>query len=59
MSTGTSRALPRAAGTGGSVVVDHCQACGAASLKSVFFAGYLPPVNGMPVVGEQPKEQPS
>ena len=54
-----SKALPKAAGTGGSVVVDSCQACQSTDLKSVFFAGYLPPVNGMPSVGEQPKEQPS
>jgi hypothetical protein len=48
-----------AAGTGGSVVVDHCQVCNATELVPVFFAGYLPPVNEMPPIGEPPREQPS
>jgi hypothetical protein len=48
-----------AAGTGGSVVVDRCQVCNSAELDSVFFVGYLPPVNGMPAVGERPREQPA
>ena len=39
--------LPRAAGTGGSVVVDRCQVCGSTDLESVLFLGYLPPVNQM------------
>ena len=51
--------LPRAAGTGGSVVVDRCQVCGAADLKSVLFLGYLPPVNQMRTVGQRPHEQPA
>jgi hypothetical protein len=54
-----SNAPIRAAGTGGSVVVESCQVCGARDLESVFFAGYLPPVNGMPAVGEAPREEPS
>ena len=49
--------LPRAAGTGGSVVVDRCQVCGE-GLESVLFLGYLPPVNGMPSIGDPPKQQP-
>jgi hypothetical protein len=48
-----------AAGSGGSVVVDRCQVCDSRELQGIFFAGYLPPVNGMPSVGEQPREQPA
>jgi len=48
-----------AAGSGGSVVVETCQVCQSRELDPVFFAGYLPPVNGMPTIGEQPREQPS
>ena len=51
--------LPRAAGTGGSVVVDRCQVCGATDLASVLFLGYLPPVNQMRTVGQRPHEQPA
>jgi len=51
--------LPRAAGTGRSVVVDRCQVCGAADLESVLFLGYLPPVNQMRPVGQRPHEQPA
>ena len=40
-----------AAGSGGSVVVDACQVCQSKDLEAVFFAGYLPPVNGMPTIG--------
>jgi SAM-dependent methyltransferase len=47
------------AGTGGSVVVDHCQSCDSTELEPVIFLGYLPPVNGMPVVGTPPVEQPA
>ena len=47
----SSRELARAAGTGGSVVVDRCQVCGSATLESVLFLGYLPPVNQMRPVG--------
>ena len=52
-------ALPRAAGTGGSVVVDRCQVCGSRGLEPVIFIGYLPPVNTMPLIGTQPREQPA
>jgi len=48
-----------AAGSNGSVVVDRCQVCDATDLVPIFFAGYLPPVNGMPLIGEQPKEEPA
>jgi hypothetical protein len=51
--------LPRAAATGGSVVVDRCQVCGSADLRSVLFLGYLPPVNQMRPIGQRPHEQPS
>jgi hypothetical protein len=51
--------LPRAAGTGGSVVVDRCQVCGASDLESVLFLGYLPPVNQMRPVWQRPHEQPA
>src|SRR3977135_1091016 len=54
-----SEQLARAAGTGGSVVVDQCQVCGNRDLESVLFLGYLPPVNQMRAVGERPHEQPS
>jgi hypothetical protein len=48
-----------AAGTSGSVVVESCQVCGGNELAPVFFAGYLPPVNEMPAIGSQPREQPA
>jgi len=48
-----------AAGTGGSVVVEACQVCGAGDLESVLFLGFLPPVNTMRPQGERPREQPS
>jgi hypothetical protein len=48
-----------AAGSGGSVVVEKCQVCSSTDLEPVFFVGYLPPVNGMPLVGDQPREQPA
>lgn len=51
--------MRRAAGTGGSVIVDECQVCASTELDSVLFIGYLPPVNGMPVVGARPAEQPA
>jgi hypothetical protein len=49
----------RAAGTGGSVVVERCQVCDSADLESVLFLGYLPPVNQMWPIGQRPHEQPS
>ena len=51
--------LARAAGTGGSVVVDRCQVCGGEDPESVLFLGYLPPVNQMRGVGQRPHEQPA
>jgi hypothetical protein len=48
-----------AAGTGGSVVVERCQVCASTELDPVFFAGYLPPVNGMPNIGDRLTEQPA
>jgi len=51
--------LARAAGTGGSVVVDRCQVCGSTGLESVLFLGYLPPVNQMRPLGQRPHEQPA
>lgn len=49
----------RAAGTGGSVVVERCQICESPDLESVLFLGYLPPVNQMRLVGQRPHEQPA
>lgn len=51
--------MKRAAGTGGSVVVERCQVCDSDRLEPVIFVGYLPPVNTMPPVGERPREQPA
>ncbi len=48
-----------AAGSGGSVVVEACQVCQSSELDPIFFVGYLPPVNGMPSIGERPREQPA
>lgn len=52
-----SKSNKLAAGTGGSVVVERCQVCDSTELEPVFFAGYLPPVNGMPTIGDKPSEQ--
>lgn len=46
-------------GTGSSVVVKRCQVCGFAKLTPILFLGFLPPVNKMQNIGEQPYEQPS
>jgi hypothetical protein len=51
--------LPLAAGTQRSVVVDKCQVCGNADLKSLLFLGFLPPVNTMAPIGTRPQEQPA
>src|SRR5205085_3169023 len=48
-----------AAGSGGSVVVDHCQVCDSRDLEPILFLGYLPPVNTMPVIGSPLAEQPA
>ena len=57
MSSATS--LPTTMGTGTSTVVDRCQVCHHSELKSILFAGYLPPVNTMPPIGQRPAEQPA
>lgn len=57
--TTTNKTQKLAAGSGGSVVVDECQVCASTDLEPVFFAGYLPPVNGMPNIGDRPHEQPA
>ncbi len=54
-----SATIKLAAGSGGSVVVEACQVCQSPDLEPVFFAGYLPPVNGMPTIGSRPEEQPA
>jgi len=46
-------------GTNSSIVVTACQVCGFSPLQSIFFVGFLPPVNTMPRVGTRPAEQPS
>lgn len=48
-----------ATGTGSSLVVNHCQVCDSTQLQSIFFLGYLPPVNTMPLIGSRPHEQKS
>ena len=48
-----------AAGTKSSVIVESCQVCHSGGLESVFFLGYLPPVNQMRRIGERPAEQPA
>jgi hypothetical protein len=42
-----------------SKVVSSCQVCGDASLKSVLFLGYMPPVNQMRIIDQVLGEQPS
>ncbi len=51
------KSSPKAAGTGGCVVVSSCQTCGNENLTSVLFIGYLPPVNQMWPIGQRPHEQ--
>ncbi|MCA9794403.1 MAG: class I SAM-dependent methyltransferase [Candidatus Eremiobacteraeota bacterium] len=46
-------------GTGTSSVVTRCQICDGQDLRSLLFVGYLPPVNTMPAIGSQPKEETS
>jgi hypothetical protein len=48
-----------AAGTGRSVVVERCQVCDSPDLQPVLFLGYLPPVNQMRLIDQQPAEQPA
>ncbi|MFO0897203.1 MAG: hypothetical protein U0836_07235 [Pirellulales bacterium] len=42
-----------------SFTISCCQVCGCEDLEPLLFLGYLPPVNTMPAVGEQPREQPA
>ncbi|AGB01510.1 class I SAM-dependent methyltransferase [Methanoregula formicica] len=42
-----------------SKVVEECQICKNPHLESVLFLGYLPPVNELHPIGQQPHEQPS
>jgi len=51
--------MKRAAGSGGSVVVDRCQVCDSLDLEPVVFVGFLPPVNTFVPIGTRPAEQPS
>jgi len=51
--------LQLAAGTGGSVVVTHCQVCDSTDLERIVFLGFLPPVNQMRTRGTTPHEQPA
>jgi hypothetical protein len=46
-------------GTRTSTLVTRCQVCDSTALEPIFFAGYLPPVNEMPTIGQRPIEQPS
>jgi SAM-dependent methyltransferase len=46
-----------AAGSGSSVLVKRCQICDNAAIRSVFFLGYLPPVNRMHAIGQRPFEE--
>jgi len=50
--------VARGAGTGASVPVECCQICGHAPLDAVLSLGYMPPVNQMVPIGEQPRQQP-
>lgn len=50
--------VARAAGTGASVPVENCQVCGGTQLDDVLSLGYMPPVNQMVPIGQQPRQQP-
>jgi SAM-dependent methyltransferase len=50
--------IARASGTGASVPIDCCQVCGHAPLQNVLSLGYMPPVNQMVTIGQQPRQQP-
>jgi hypothetical protein len=50
--------IARAAGTGASVPIECCQACGHAPLAQVLSLGYMPPVNRMLPIGDLPRQQP-
>lgn len=59
MTSQFSNPNPVAAGSGGSVLVERCQVSGSMDLRSVLFAGFLPPVNTMAPIGIRPHEQPA
>jgi len=40
-------------------IVERCQVCNSPKLEAILFLGYLPPVNQLHNIGEQPHEQPS
>jgi hypothetical protein len=48
----------RASGTGASVPIECCQACGYDALHEVLSLGYMPPVNQMISIGQAPRQQP-
>jgi hypothetical protein len=50
--------VARAAGSGASVPVECCQACGHEPLDLVLSLGYMPPVNQMVPVGQVQRQQP-
>jgi len=50
--------VARAAGTAASVPIECCQVCGHAPLDNVLSLGYMPPVNQMVPIGQQPRQQP-
>jgi hypothetical protein len=54
-----ARSERSASGNRTSTLVERCQVCDSQALEPIFFAGYLPPVNEMPTIGERPIEQPS
>lgn len=45
--------------TSTSTPIAKCQICSSASLDSILFLGFIPPVNTMPPVGCKPTEQPA
>ena len=40
-------------------VIETCQICNSADLRSLLFLGYVPPVNTMPPIGRRAEEQPA
>jgi hypothetical protein len=48
--------VARACGTGASVAVERCQACGNEHLESVLSLGYMPPVNQMVAISDLPRQ---
>ena len=51
--------MKKSFGSGTSIVVENCQICGNHKLEPIIFLGYLPPVNQLHKIGENPKEEPS